>query len=59
MQIIFELNSETGLRIEKKKLVMVKGNFPIKVRLVDRHGREKERLIFIRDKKEIPRIQLS
>jgi hypothetical protein len=59
MQIIFELNTVEGIKIEKEKILMKRVNFPIKVMLVDKKGRQKERLIFIRDKHEIPKIQLS
>jgi hypothetical protein len=59
MTVIFELNNKQKVSLDKDKIKMERACFPIKVTLVNNKGRESERIIFIRERKGIPRILIA
>ena len=59
MTIIFELNKNNKINVENQKLKLERSCFPIKVTIVNNKGKESERIIFIREKKGIPKMMIS
>lgn len=59
MEVIFEFNKKESVLLEKDRMKLKRTSFPIKVTLINNKGRESERLIYIREKNGVAKMQLS
>jgi hypothetical protein len=59
MEIIFEFNNKEIISIDKDKIKLKRNSFPIKVKLFNNKGKESERIIFIREKRGVPKMLIS
>jgi hypothetical protein len=59
MTVIFELNNKENIFLDKGKIKLKRNSFPIKVKLINNKGRDTDRIIYIREKNGVAKMQLS